>query len=68
MGLLAKRLADATLEAMLLGIGQVRPGVPVWRLGAESRFPIMPYIVFPGNVGEAETLAEVVTELIGTQP
>jgi uncharacterized protein YgbK (DUF1537 family) len=49
-------------------LGQVRPGVPVWRLGAESRFPIMPYIVFPGNVGEAETLAEVVTELIGTQP
>jgi uncharacterized protein YgbK (DUF1537 family) len=49
-------------------LGQVRPGVPVWRLGAESRFPIMPYIVFPGNVGEAETLVEVVTELSGTQP
>ena len=25
----------------------------------------MPYIVFPGNVGDAETLAEIVTELIG---
>jgi uncharacterized protein YgbK (DUF1537 family) len=47
-------------------LGQVRPGVPVWRLGPESRFPSMPYIVFPGNVGEAETLAEIVTELIGT--
>jgi uncharacterized protein YgbK (DUF1537 family) len=45
-------------------LGQVRPGVPVWRLGAESRFPAMPYIVFPGNVGDAETLAEIVTELI----
>jgi uncharacterized protein YgbK (DUF1537 family) len=49
-------------------LGQVRPGVPVWRLGPESRFPTMPYIVFPGNVGEAETLAEIVTELVGSQP
>jgi hypothetical protein len=37
-------------------------------LGSESQFPTMPYIVFPGNVGEAETLAEIVMELIGTQP
>ena len=49
-------------------LGQVRPGVPVWRLGSESRFPTMPYIVFPGNVGEAESLAEIVTELTGSQP
>jgi uncharacterized protein YgbK (DUF1537 family) len=49
-------------------LGQVRPGVPVWRLGSETRFPSMPYVVFPGNVGEAETLAEIVTELIGSQP
>ena len=48
-------------------VGQVRPGVPVWRLGPESRFPTMPYIVFPGNVGEVETLAEIVAELIGSQ-
>jgi uncharacterized protein YgbK (DUF1537 family) len=49
-------------------LGQVRSGVPVWQLGPESRFPTTPYIVFPGNVGEAETLAEIVTELIGSQP
>jgi uncharacterized protein YgbK (DUF1537 family) len=48
-------------------LGQVRPGVPVWRLGPESRFPGLPYVVFPGNVGDAETLAEIVTELIGTR-
>jgi uncharacterized protein YgbK (DUF1537 family) len=48
-------------------LGQVRPGVPVWRLGPESRFPTMPYIVFPGNVGDAETLAEIVAELIGSR-
>ena len=46
-------------------LGQVRPGVPVWRLGPESRFPHTPYVVFPGNVGGPETLAEIVGELIG---
>jgi uncharacterized protein YgbK (DUF1537 family) len=48
-------------------LGQVRPGVPVWRLGPESRFPAMPYVIFPGNVGVAETLAEIVKELIGSE-
>jgi uncharacterized protein YgbK (DUF1537 family) len=47
-------------------LGQVRPGVPVWRLGAESRFPGLPYVVFPGNVGDRDTLADIVRELIGT--
>ena len=49
-------------------LGQARPGVPVWRLGPESRFPTMPYVVFPGNVGDAETLAELVRELVGRDP
>jgi len=46
-------------------LGQVAPGVAVWRLGAESRFPGTPYIIFPGNVGSAGTLAEVVCALRG---
>ena len=46
-------------------LGQIRPGVPVWRLGPESRFPGMPYVVFPGNVGGPETLAEIVRDLVG---
>lgn len=41
-------------------MGQVMPGVPVWKTGAESRFPRTPYIIFPGNVGETQTLKEVV--------
>jgi uncharacterized protein YgbK (DUF1537 family) len=49
-------------------LGQIRPGVPVWRLGPEASFPGLPYIVFPGNVGAAETLAEIVSELRGTEP
>jgi uncharacterized protein YgbK (DUF1537 family) len=38
-------------------LGQILPGIPVWRLGAESRLPNMPYVVFPGNVGTEESLA-----------
>ena len=45
--------------------GQISPGVPVWQCGPESRFPGLNYIVFPGNVGQDETLAEVVTLLSG---
>jgi uncharacterized protein YgbK (DUF1537 family) len=44
-------------------LGQILPGVPVWRLGSESRFPGIPYIVFPGNVGGPTALAEVVKKL-----
>lgn len=40
--------------------GQVAEGVPVWELGSESKWPELPYIVFPGNVGTSETLANVV--------
>lgn len=41
-------------------LGQVRPGIPVWKTGPESKFPGLSYVIFPGNVGEAETLREVV--------
>ncbi|GKV54918.1 hypothetical protein NCCP2222_08650 [Sporosarcina sp. NCCP-2222] len=44
-------------------MGQVAPGVPVWQTGQESRFPGIPYIIFPGNVGEVDTLKKVVQEL-----
>jgi len=39
-------------------LGQIKPGIPVWQTGSESRFPGIPYIIFPGNVGTAETLRE----------
>lgn len=41
-------------------MGQIRPGIPVWQTGAESRFPKTPYVIFPGNVGEVTTLREAV--------
>ncbi len=40
-------------------LGQALPGVPVWQAGSESKFPFMPYIIFPGNVGDDETLANL---------
>ena len=48
-----------------LVLGQIRSGVPVWRTGAESRFPKIPYVIFPGNVGVDQTLREVVAVLTG---
>ncbi|MGD2270844.1 MAG: four-carbon acid sugar kinase family protein [Desulfobacterales bacterium] len=43
--------------------GQIIAGVPVWKLGAESRLPDSAYIVFPGNVGDSQALIEVVNKL-----
>lgn len=39
-------------------MGQIRPGIPVWQTGEESKFPYTPYVIFPGNVGDVETLRE----------
>ncbi len=48
-------------------LGQLFPGVPVWRLesGPQSRFEGVPYIVFPGNVGGPESLMQAVKLLSG---
>ncbi len=46
-----------------LVLGQALPGVPVWQLGAESRFPGLGYVVFPGNVGSETALADLVGRL-----
>ncbi|MCD8225667.1 MAG: hydroxyacid dehydrogenase [Clostridiales bacterium] len=45
-------------------LGQIKPGIPVWQTGSESKFPLTPYVIFPGNVGEIETLREAVEVLI----
>lgn len=44
-------------------LGQIKPGIPVWLTGKESRFPNKGYIIFPGNVGQKETLLEIAREL-----
>lgn len=45
-------------------LGQIQPGVPVWRTDSQSRFPGIPYVIFPGNVGEVDTLKEAVEVLL----
>ncbi len=49
-------------EAVVLG--QAQPGIPVWRTDEDSKFPGIPYIIFPGNVGEEDTLKKVVTTIL----
>lgn len=39
--------------------GQIKPGIPVWIIGSESKFPGLAYVIFPGNVGSRTTLKEV---------
>ena len=46
-----------------LVLGQVAAGIPVWKIGAESKFPGMSYIIFPGNVGAVDTLKKIVDML-----
>jgi len=43
--------------------GQIKPGIPVWRTGEESKFPGIAYVIFPGNVGTKTTLREAVEVL-----
>lgn len=50
-------------------LGQLFPGVPVWRLESDqhSSFAGVPYIVFPGNVGSPESLMQAVQLLSGKE-
>lgn len=45
-------------------LGQALPGVPVWQLGEESRWPGLAYVIFPGNVGGPKALADLVGKLV----
>ena len=46
-------------------LGQIKPGIPVWQTGDESKFPLTPYVIFPGNVGEDSTLKDAAEILMG---
>ena len=48
-----------------LVLGQIIPGVPLWRLGEESRWPGMIYVSFPGNLGGPTALKDAVDKLSG---
>ncbi|MGW7900851.1 four-carbon acid sugar kinase family protein [Staphylococcus shinii] len=40
-------------------IGQITQGVPVWLTGEEAKYSQMPYVIFPGNIGDEDTLTTV---------
>ncbi|MCO7174888.1 four-carbon acid sugar kinase family protein [Sporolactobacillus kofuensis] len=41
-------------------LGQILPGIPVWQIGSESKYPGISYVIFPGNVGTTSALREAV--------
>ncbi len=43
-----------------LVLGQAAPGVPVWEMGPETRYPGMKFVVWPGNVGGPDALRDFV--------
>ncbi|MDB5239860.1 MAG: uncharacterized protein JWP57_485 [Spirosoma sp.] len=59
-GITSSDLATKGLSAeKALVLGPVIPGVPVWQMDTNSRFPQMLYVVFPGNVGDTTSLEDV---------
>ena len=45
-------------------LGQVAEGVPVWRVGEPGHEPSTLFVLFPGNQGTENTLADVLTSLV----
>ncbi len=54
----ACRITKALVE------GQALPGIPVIKAGADSRWPGLLYIIFPGNVGSENALYDAVCKII----
>jgi len=44
-------------------LGQAAPGVPVWQMGPETRFPGLNFVVWPGNVGGPGALRDLIARL-----
>ena len=44
-------------------MGQILKGIPVWMIGPDSKFPDMPYVIFPGNVGDEKALLEAARKM-----
>ena len=46
-------------------LGAILPGVPVWRAVVSDRWPAVPLVIFPGNVGGESDLATAMAALRG---
>lgn len=57
--ILTKGLCVRTAQVM----GQILSGVPCLRTAQDAAIPDLPYVIFPGNVGEEDSLAQVFEKL-----
>jgi uncharacterized protein YgbK (DUF1537 family) len=66
-GITSSEMATRGLGASRATVaGQLFPGlVSLWVLGEDSRRPNVPFVVFPGNVGDDDALAEALDRLTG---
>jgi uncharacterized protein YgbK (DUF1537 family) len=48
-------------------LGQLLPGIPLWRLGEECRWPTIHYLTFPGNLGGPAALKDAFQKLKAAQ-
>lgn len=63
-GITSSDLATKSLNIKrAIVLGQIIPGVPVWQSSEGSKFPNIPFIIFPGNVGNASGLSQVIQKL-----
>jgi uncharacterized protein YgbK (DUF1537 family) len=58
-------LVDAMGVHMARVAGQILPGVPVVKTPADSRFGAIPYVIFPGNVGDDDAVGRACRILNG---
>ena len=65
-GITSSDIATKSLGVKLATVaGSILPGIPVWELGSETKFPGMHYVIFPGNVGGDDALSEAGSKLEG---
>lgn len=63
-GITSSDIAVKSLQiSRAMVLGQVAKGVPVWQADELSKFPGLPYVVFPGNVGDDAALFTVLNSM-----
>ncbi len=68
-GITSSDIATKSLEIQRsMVLGQLLPGVPIWRTEETSKFPNLPYVIFPGNVGDDTALTTAFLKLTKEDP
>jgi uncharacterized protein YgbK (DUF1537 family) len=63
-GITSHDILTKGLEMEIAGVmGQILAGVPVVKTGENHLYPNMPYIIFPGNVGDEDSLVKVLKKI-----